>query len=211
MDHAVALVETYLRVNGYLTVTEFPVIDSIGGSYRATTDLDVLAFRFPGAGARWSRQADGNRHVDPELAVPVDAADMIIAEVKEGKATLNHAGADPQVLQAALARFGCCKTHDAEAAVRELIRRGRAQTHCGHTVRLVVFAALAEGSHPHFQFVSLAHVAQFLHDYICEHWEAVRAAQFKDPVFGLFVALEKAQRARRALFSIQGGANAQSC
>lgn len=27
MDHAVALVETYMRVNGYFTVTELPVIE----------------------------------------------------------------------------------------------------------------------------------------------------------------------------------------
>lgn len=28
MDHAVALVEAYLRVNGYLTVAEYPVLDA---------------------------------------------------------------------------------------------------------------------------------------------------------------------------------------
>lgn len=208
MDHAVALVETYLRVNGYLTATEFPVIEAVRGGYRATTDLDVLAFRFPGAGARWSRQADG-RHVDPELAVPVDAADMIVAEVKEGKATFNHAGTSPQVLQAALTRFGCCQPHDVGRTVTDLIRRGRAYTHCGHTVRLVVFASSMEGSNQQFHFVQLDHVAQFLRDYICEHWEAVHAAQFKDPVFGLFVALEKARRASLTGLPIHGELHAQ--
>ncbi len=28
MDTAVALVETYLRINGYFTVTEYPVIEA---------------------------------------------------------------------------------------------------------------------------------------------------------------------------------------
>ena len=48
MDHAVALVETYLRVNGYFTVTEYPLVEVCRyGNYRTATDLDLLAFRFP--------------------------------------------------------------------------------------------------------------------------------------------------------------------
>jgi uncharacterized membrane protein YedE/YeeE len=51
MDTAVALVEAYLNVNGYFTVAEYPVLEaSRHGGVRAATDLDVLAFRFPGAG-----------------------------------------------------------------------------------------------------------------------------------------------------------------
>ena len=30
MDHAVALVEAYLQINGYFTVAEYPVIESFG-------------------------------------------------------------------------------------------------------------------------------------------------------------------------------------
>ena len=48
MDNAVALVQAYLRLNGYFTVTEYPVIATRrDGTYRTATDLDVLAFRFP--------------------------------------------------------------------------------------------------------------------------------------------------------------------
>jgi hypothetical protein len=51
MDTAVALIETYLGVNGYFTVTEYPIIETArSGGYRTVTDLDVLAVRFPGAG-----------------------------------------------------------------------------------------------------------------------------------------------------------------
>src|SRR5262245_18598254 len=51
MDPAVGMVESYLRVNGYFTVTEYPIVEaSKYGEYRTATDLDVLAFRFPGAG-----------------------------------------------------------------------------------------------------------------------------------------------------------------
>ena len=51
MDNAVALVQAYLRVNGYFTVSEYPIVEaSRRGGYRTATDLDILAFRFPGAG-----------------------------------------------------------------------------------------------------------------------------------------------------------------
>jgi hypothetical protein len=51
VDHAVALVEAYLQINGYFTVAEYPVIESFGKQrYGVATDLDILAFRFSGAG-----------------------------------------------------------------------------------------------------------------------------------------------------------------
>lgn len=49
MDSAVGLVQTYLRVNGYFTVVEYPVVE-LRDDFRAATDLDILAFRFPGSG-----------------------------------------------------------------------------------------------------------------------------------------------------------------
>lgn len=43
MDNAVSLVRAYLHVNGYFTVCEYPVLEAARRSYRAVTDLDVLA------------------------------------------------------------------------------------------------------------------------------------------------------------------------
>jgi hypothetical protein len=98
MDNAVALVQAYLRVNGYFTVAEYPVVEAMRpGGLRVATDLDILAFRFPSAGrlvpgpgkslARDSilSGADDALGVDPE------EADMLIGEVKEGCAELNQA------------------------------------------------------------------------------------------------------------------------
>ena len=51
MDTAVALVQAYLHLNGYFTVAEYPVLDDTpDGQVRTVTDLDILAYRFPGAG-----------------------------------------------------------------------------------------------------------------------------------------------------------------
>lgn len=49
MDNAVALVQAYLYVNGYFTVAEYPVLEALKhAGYRTVTDIDILAFRFPG-------------------------------------------------------------------------------------------------------------------------------------------------------------------
>ncbi len=50
MDHAVALVQAYLRVNGYFTVSEYPIIESIRHGHRTATEIDIPAFRFSSAG-----------------------------------------------------------------------------------------------------------------------------------------------------------------
>ena len=48
MDHAVALVQAYLQLNGYFTSAESPIFTGAGRKgARTITDIDVLAFRFP--------------------------------------------------------------------------------------------------------------------------------------------------------------------
>lgn len=47
MDRAVAVIEAYLRINGYLTVAEYPVLEEgHRGPAQSVTDLDILAVRF---------------------------------------------------------------------------------------------------------------------------------------------------------------------
>ncbi len=44
MDVGTSLVQTYLRVNGYFTATEYPLIETVrDGSPRTVTDIDMLA------------------------------------------------------------------------------------------------------------------------------------------------------------------------
>ncbi len=94
MDNAVALVQTYLHVNGYFTVAEYPIIGSgRHGDYRTVTELDILAFRFPGATRlvpRLPGRGDDSaerEEPDPVLGTPADQADMLIGEVKDGRRT----------------------------------------------------------------------------------------------------------------------------
>ena len=102
MDTAVALVQAYLRINGYFTVAEYPVLETYGREHaRTVTDLDILAFRFAGAGHEVIRSRGRHRDVsrgagtDPLLRCPADRPDMIVGEVKEGAARFNAAVRGP--------------------------------------------------------------------------------------------------------------------
>lgn len=203
MDNAVALVQAYLRVNGYFTVSEYPVVESTRrGGYRTATDLDILAFRFPHAGrlvpaTGRGRSADEDHFApDPVLGAPADGADMIVGEVKEGRAVLNTAATDPAVLRVVLVRFGCCRPDEADAVVTQLVRQGTATTTHGHRIRIVAFGSTvdpeAAGRHA---TVTLGHIVQFLEAYLRDHWELLRHEDQKDPALGFLATLEKARSA----------------
>jgi len=220
MDNAVALVRAYLHVNGYFdvqgctnaaedrmsraaTVTEYPVVEAMRpGDYQVMTDLDVLAFRFPGAGslvpARGPAAATHEQmfETDPALGAPAEQADMLIGEVKEGRAELNRAARNPEVLRAVLTRFGCCAREHVPHVVAELVRHGRAVTAGGHGVRLVAFGAVTDATVVRgYEAIALGHVVTFLQAYLQRHWEVLRHAQFKDPAFGFLMTLRKAMQA----------------
>lgn len=199
MDTAVALVQAYLNVNGYFTVVEYPVLEAYRrGHARSVTDLDVLAFRFMGAGHDVIR---GHRHAplsgrifepDPALGCPVDRPDMIVGEVKEGAAHFNPATRDPVVLEVALTRFGCCSPEHAQDLTRQLLSRGRAETAAGDMVRMVAFGSAPDTrAAAQWTTVPMRHVVGFLRSYLREHWEVLRHAQIKDPTLGVLALLEK--------------------
>lgn len=197
MDNAVALVQAYLYINGYFTVSEYPILESRRvDSVQMATDIDILAIRFPGA-VRQVLGRSGRKHgaalsiPDPALKVAEGRPDMIIGEVKEGRAQLNKSMRSPPVVAAALARFGCCDPAHAKETAQRLLQRGRVETPEGHLVRIVVFAAGAADER-HFQLVSLAHITAYLRSYLRQHWKLLRHAQFGDPVLSLLMTLEKA-------------------
>ncbi len=201
MDNAVALVQAYLRVNGYFTVAEYPVIEAVrDGQYRAVTDLDILAFRFPNSGRLIPGDQDSTPECqdhfapDPNLGVPTENADMIIGEVKEGRAELNKAARDADVMRVALRRFGCCTPQ--ESVVEDLLSTGKAQLKSGYHVRLVAFGASPpDKGEPGYEVVLLKDVTDFLEDYIRTYWDVLHHADFKDPALGFLLTLEKARRA----------------
>ncbi len=191
MDHTVALVQAYLRVNGYFTVTEYPVIvPGAAGQYRTATDLDVLALRFPHAGHSApspdaTTPAPDSLALDPALRTSADQPDMLIAEVKEGRAELNAGAPDAAVLEAVLGRFGCCDAVSASEIAAQLRRHGRATLPNGHPVRLAAFGSTAgDTADGRYLRLTHGHILWFLRDHLRRHWDSVRVGEAKAPALG---------------------------
>ncbi|MFZ2490032.1 MAG: hypothetical protein WA208_00970, partial [Thermoanaerobaculia bacterium] len=194
MDHAVALVQAYLQLNGYFTSAEYPIIASAGrNGYRTITDIDILAFRFPSGGldpaGRDTPQGLDLSNTDPGLAIPPGTIDMIIGEVKEGRVGINTGVRDPEVLRTVVSRFG--DVSDTAQVVAELLEHGHSTVAPGYSVRLIAFGSFPPGAPvPPCRIVSLRHVLQFIDDYVRRNWAMLRHLQFKDPAFGFLMTLE---------------------
>ena len=199
MDTAVGLVQSYLYMNGYFTVTEYPVLELMAdGEYRTVTDVDMLALRIPGAGRSSDSPGGPVVSVDPALAVDPDRVDIIIAEVKEGKAELNASARDPKVLRAALNRFGAVPEDRIAGVIEELLEDGEAEHPEGARVRLMAF-----GSRPpveartKYRWMLHGDLVGFMHRTINEHWSAAQTIQSKDPALSFLLLLEKSVRGEK--------------
>ena len=199
MDHAVALVQAYLQLNGYFTSAEYPIIARAGRKgAQMITDVDILAFRFPSGlpvpGRRHQPHGLDVGEVDSGLGVTPDTVDMIVGEVKEGRVGINTGFRDPGVLKAVLSRL-VPSAGEEDRAVDDLLATGTATLASGYVVRLIAFGAFPPGSEvPPCRIISLGHVLQYLQEYVRKHWNVLRHLQFKDPAFGFLMTLEKAKR-----------------
>jgi hypothetical protein len=209
MDHAVALVQAYLQLNGYFTSAEYPIIARAGrNGAQMITDVDILAFRFPSGFPTPNRRAQPQglnvSDVDSGLGVTADTVDMVIGEVKEGRVGINSGFRDPEVLTAVISRL-VPSAGEEQRAVDDLLNSGTATLESGYVVRLVAFGAFPPGSEvPPCRIISLGHVLRYLQEYVRKHWNLLRHLQFKDPAFGFLMTLEKARRGEAGRRGTQG-------
>lgn len=199
MNNAVGLVQAYLYVNGYFTVTEYPVLEALEhGGVQSATDIDVVALRLPQAGGLVTVGSHQREAFvpDPALGAAPDRVQLIIGEVKEGRAELNRGATNPKVLAAVLHRFACCPANAMPSAIDALLRRGEATIPAGLRLeaRLIAFGTGPAPLGGHYRVIPLDHVLDFLNAHLSSHWDVLRQAQIKDQTFGLLVMLEKARR-----------------
>ena len=196
MDPAVALVQCYLRLNGFFTETEYPVVGNYHDQPQVITDVDVLAIRFPGA-ARWIPGSRGQGRLlagDPLLHGTDDRMDMIIGEVKEGKSNLNDRARSLPVLEAIIRRFGCC-FENPTASARQIFEERQAETilrggmNC--RARIVVFGGRPAEFTRAFDVISLQHIARFVSEHLAQNTSIYSHAQFKEDTMGMFALLAK--------------------
>jgi hypothetical protein len=192
MDPAVALAQAYLQLNGYLTVTEFPITSGAGAEARAVTDIDLIALRFPGALAL-GQPTDGHPDTDPLLQIGEDTMDLLICEVKEGKARLNPNLTRSDTLARTLERIGCCPPGHVRHHVESLQRHGIAKMdHRGVAcrARIAVFAG-RPGNPPQALVVSLGHAAREVCRFLQIHEAALHGTQFSQPALAQLGLLTK--------------------
>jgi hypothetical protein len=184
VDHAVALVQAYLHINGYFTVTEYQVLEALSeGGYKTATDIDLLALRLPHAGGPRpirDEEIDEGFEPDPALETQDRRPDLLIIEVKEGRAELNPGA------------------RSREKAIDRLRRKGSADIPSGPRIRILAFGSVIDPKKVRgFKAISLGHVISYLRDYIEEHWDLLRHAQVKQPALGLLALLEQASQRDR--------------
>ncbi len=195
MDPAVGLVQAYLRLNGFFTVTEYPIIAQGKQGAYSLTDVDVLAIRFPKA-QHWigGRGHEGyGFENDPALDIEPHCIQMIIGEVKEGKSKLNERAYAPSVIEAVIRRFGCCDEDPNEIA-RRVISLGKAETHVGDQecrIRMMVFGGTPGSSSRDYDVLGLRHIVEYLNDFVHRHSDVFLSAQIKDESFDLMALLVK--------------------
>lgn len=202
MDVGTSLVQAYLHVNGYFTATEYPLVEAARDhAPRTLTDIDLLAVRLARPAFARTNHDDGKSHVvgphvtetDPALACPDSGADMIVAEIKQGRAQVNPGSRNRQVLAAALTRFGCCEAAEAPGLVKALLQHGRAQDSAGHAIRMVLFASRGERAPRGWHWVHLDHLFRFLEDFLLQQQRVLGSVDLRDPALAWLSLLRKCE------------------
>ncbi|MDJ0663802.1 MAG: hypothetical protein QNJ75_04530 [Acidimicrobiia bacterium] len=187
MDIAVNLVENYLRLTGYLTLSEFEVQRrDERGRYKTVTDIDIMGVRMPGDVSRGDGNRDGDCEMllidDPVLELERDTIDVIIGEVKQGQAELNPGIKDHGVLHSLLRRIEWLYSDDLGSVIRALqqqgLHRGEGKGGAKVRTRLVAFG---RSSFSNQSTISLSHMITTLLEFFEEHEEASRPIQFREP------------------------------
>lgn len=192
------LVENYLRVNGYLTLSEFEVQRRAkSGHYKTVTDVDIMAVRFPGDVFIGDPHHDGEAELllieDPMLQLEDSTIDVVIGEVKQGQAELNTNVKDHAVLHTMLHRiewlYGVPLTEVIMGLQRKAIHTAPS---CGKgdiRTRLVAFGRSDELD---MNTISLSHIVRTMIGFMEDHEDALKPIQFKEPAPAMLRLLMKA-------------------
>ncbi len=198
MDVAVNLVESYLRLNGYLTLSEFEVqAKNEKGEYETVTDVDIVALRFPGDVYAADVHPPDDCHLllisDDALRLEDDMIDVIVGEVKQGEAVFNPALTRHEVLHSVLRRVEWIYGTDVGEVVSALQDGGLSVVSArggGATVRTRLVAFGRAGTDD-LHTIPIGHVAEVLVDFMERFDDVLRPAQFKEPAPALLRLLVK--------------------
>jgi hypothetical protein len=188
VDIAVNLVESYLRLNGYLTLTEVEVQRrGRDGHYESVTDVDVVAIRYPGDLYAVDDHLDPQGRLllieDPGLHLAERMVDVIVGEVKQGAARLNPALTTHEVLHQILRRLDWIYESGVEGTVATLQQVGVSETpgRSGAIVRTRLVAFGGTSGEPTVTTIPLGHVLTQMVRFMERFEDVVRPSQFGEP------------------------------
>jgi hypothetical protein len=196
MDIGVNLVESYLRLAGYLTLSEFEVQGRRDdGAYETITDVDIVAVRFPGnvyVGDPHNPDCSLLLIDDPALLLDPGCVDVIVGEVKQGEATINAGLTDHRTLHAVLQRINWVYDGDVAGVVDELGESlvSSVPSRGGGTVRTRI-VAFGQAPMTSLNVVTHTHIVNTLVAFFEEFDAAFRPVQFKEPAIGFLRLLAK--------------------
>lgn len=197
MDIAVNLVEHYLRLNGYLTLSEYEIQERTRkGNWETVTDVDMVAIRFPGEFVLTEVHDGGQGRQlvieDKGLMLEPGTVDVIVGEVKQGEAVFNAGLTSHGVLHTVLQRFKWLYSDDLDTVIPELqetgIHRGKSCQGGDIRTRLVAFGRSEELN---INTISLTHMINTSMAYLEDFDDIFRGAQFKEPAPGFLHLLAK--------------------
>jgi len=197
MDIAVNLVENYLRLNGYLTLSEFEVqARGPDGGFITVTDVDIMAMRLPGdiyAGDPHDEERGRLLLIDdPVLELRDDLIDVIIGEVKQGEAEFNAGIRRHEVLHSMLRRVEWLYDEPMSAVIKGLqkksVRYGPARGGGTIRTRLVAFGRSPVNN---LHTISHTHIVERIGRFFDELDDAFRPVQFRDPAPAMLALLHK--------------------
>ena len=187
MDIAVNLVESYLRLNGYLTLSEFEIqARNERGIFESVTDVDIMAIRFPGD-VFVSDPHDGVEArmlaiEDPALLLEPDQIDVIIGEVKQGNAQFNPGLRRHLVLHSMLRRVEWMFVDDLNRIVDQLALHNLCMVpgRSGGMIR-VRLVAFGRSDYNDLNTLGHGHIVTTMLGFLSGLDDAFRPVQFRDP------------------------------
>lgn len=188
VDAAEPLVEIFLRLNGYLTLSEWQIqAMNRSGQWETITDVDVLAVRFPGdvfLADSHDPEIQSTLRVEGELLMlEPDTIDVIVGEVKEGEAIFNAAITRHETLHTVLHRLKWLYPDGLAPVVSSLSSVGVARTRApgGNWVRtrLVAFGRAPDVT---VNTVPIGAILEQSAAFLAAHDDLLRSARFANPV-----------------------------
>jgi hypothetical protein len=199
MDVAVELVDAYLTMTGYFTMSEFDIqrkTDS--GQYVTVTDVDMVAIRFPGD----TLAADVHAQSDAEMLTLVDEAllledgmiDVIIGEVKQGEAVFNSGLKSHHALHSVLRRIAWLYETGVQPVIADLQQHGisRLPARGGGVIRTRL-VAFGQASYTDVHTLNLAHILTQMSTFMGIYEDVLKPAQFSETVPAFLRLLAKTQ------------------